>query len=88
MFLSRNVRGGNYPTPAQIKNSASMGAGTRWKIQWVAVHDSSTCPFCDDMDGQRRAVNNPFYPGGEKFGDQHGGTKINCRCQEVLVRAS
>jgi hypothetical protein len=94
MFITHNVRHGNLPTPAQVQNAQSLGAGTRYKVQWVAVTDGRTCDFCYDMDGETRPVNRPFYKGGDKFGDQHGGggnpaksQEHNCRCNEVLVPA-
>lgn len=93
MFPSRNVRYGRFPTPAQMSNSP-LGAGVRPKVEWVSILDGRTCDVCYDMDGAQRSVNNPFYPGGTQFGDQHGGggnpaksREHNCRCQEALVSA-
>lgn len=87
MFLSRNVKNGRMPTPAQVQNSAALGAGTRWKAMWVSVRDGKVCDFCEAMDGQTRPLNSNTYPNGDQWGDQHGGTQINCRCEEVLVPA-
>jgi len=85
MFLSRNVRHGNLPTASQVQNSTALGAGQRHKIEWVAVQDKRTCYECSEMNGMQRGLSTPFYKNGITFTDRHGGTGINCRCQEVLI---
>lgn len=82
MFITHNIRHGNLPTPGQVQNAQSLGAGTRYKVQWVAVTDGRTCDFCYDLDGAVRPLSSPFYPEGVKFGDQHGGGGNPAKSQE------
>lgn len=56
--------------------------------EWVTRHDDAVCEICDELDGQRVEIGEPFESGitGEQYDDAHAHPRCRCKKRIVTVR--
>ena len=56
--------------------------------EWVSRHDDVVCPICDELDGQRVEIGEPFESPttGEQYDDAHAHPRCRCKKRIVTVR--
>lgn len=56
--------------------------------EWVTRHDDAVCPICDELDGQRVEIGEPFESPttGEQYDDAHAHPRCRCSKRIVTVR--